>query len=323
VANHGVLEWDRAVPLRDGPVDVLAVGELLVDLISADYAEDFEAAVYHRYFGGSPANIAMNLNRLGARPQVASAVGDDGLGRYLLDRLRHAGLKTDLVDTVDEATSMVLLNKSRNSPVPIFYRGADGQLPWNEKLVQALLKSKILHFSCWPISMMPARGTIERLIRIAKDHRIRIGFDPNYHPGIWQKGEDGVAYVKSIVGQADFVKPSDDDAERLFGQDTPENQIRKFLDLGARLVILTLGRKGALASNGKEIVAFPTLADRVEDTTGAGDAFWSGFYAALTKGYAIRDSLTLGFAASAYKLKFTGAVADLPRLETLKEIYGR
>ena len=65
-----------------------------------------------------------------------------------------------------------------------------------------------------------------------------------------------------------------------------------------------------------------TLATEVVDTTGAGDAFWSGFYTAIVKGYTIRQALTLGFAVSAYKLKYTGAVVDLPKLEEIEEIYG-
>ncbi|MNJ55956.1 2-dehydro-3-deoxygluconokinase [compost metagenome] len=148
-----------------------------------------------------------------------------------------------------------------------------------------------------------------------------IGFDPNYHPMIWQSGEDGVAYVKSMIGKVDFIKPSEDDAERLFGKDTPDNHVQRFIELGAKLVIMTLGKDGAIVSNGSETVRFETMAREVVDTTGAGDAFWSGFYAGLIKGCTVRNALTLGFAVSAYKLQYTGAVVDLPSLERLIEIY--
>ena len=84
---------------------------------------------------------------------------------------------------------------------------------------------------------------------------------------------------------------------------------------------MTLGKDGAIVSNGSETVYLDSLATKVVDTTGAGDAFWSGFYAALIKGYTVRESLSLGFAVSAYKLKFIGAVVDLPKLEGIKELY--
>ncbi|WP_238916960.1 PfkB family carbohydrate kinase [Clostridium sp. YIM B02555] len=65
---------------------------------------------------------------------------------------------------------------------------------------------------------------------------------------------------------------------------------------------MTLGKDGAIASNGLETIRFETLAKEVVDTTGAGDAFWSGFYTSIIKGYSIREALNLGFAVSAYKL---------------------
>ncbi|MFC4302166.1 carbohydrate kinase family protein [Cohnella boryungensis] len=317
-----MLEFNRPLALQDRENDVLTVGELLVDLISEDYGDAHEGASYRKYFGGSPANIAMNVRKLGIQSQLAAAVGDDGLGKFLLDRLLSEGIEPAFVETVQEATSLVLLTKSRATPIPIFYRQADYRLSYRPQLEEILRKSKFLHFSCWPLSMSPSRDTIERMIDTAKRHRVWIGFDPNYHPMLWPKDEDGVAYVKSIIGQADMIKPSDDDAERLFGKDTPDNQILKFLSLGAKLVVLTLGKDGALASDGKETIRFPTLAAEVADTTGAGDAFWSGFYAALVRGHAIREAISLGFAVSAYKLRFTGAVVDLPDLETIQHSYG-
>ncbi|MDG0811709.1 carbohydrate kinase family protein [Cohnella rhizosphaerae] len=317
-----MLDLNRSLAMSAGEYDLLTVGELLVDLISAEYGDHHDASVYHKYFGGSPANIAMNANKLGIRPQLAAAVGADGLGKALIRQVRAAGIEPALIETVEHATSLVLVTKSRSTPVPIFYRGADYRLSFSPGLERSLRQSKMMHFSSWPISMQPSRGTIERMVEIARANGIWIGFDPNYHPMLWPKEEDGVGYIKAMIGKADIVKPSDDDAERLFGKDSPDNHIRRFLDLGAKLVILTLGKDGALVSNGKETIRFPSLAAEVEDTTGAGDAFWSGLYAALAQGCVLREAIRTGLAASAFKLKYTGALADLPRLDELKARYG-
>jgi sugar/nucleoside kinase (ribokinase family) len=316
-----MITFDHKIEFPNHSNDILTVGELLVDMISAEYDEDFESNTYHKFFGGSPANIAMNVKRLGIQSLIASAVGEDGFGKFLINHLQKVNIETKYVQQVDYATSMVVVTKSKNSPVPIFYRGADYHLIFTPELEEAVKQSKIIHFSCWPISQMPVRSTIEKIIESAKEHGKLVCFDPNYHPMIWQKGENGIQYVKSIIGKADIVKPSEDDAERLFGKDTYINQIEKFLQLGAKLVIMTLGKDGAIVSNGTETIHCNTLAKEVVDTTGAGDAFWSGFYAALVKGYSIREALNLGFAVSAYKLKYTGAVVDLPKLEEIKEIY--
>ncbi|MGH4120523.1 carbohydrate kinase family protein [Clostridium sp.] len=317
-----MFEFNERIIFQNKDIDILTIGELLVDMIAEDYGDNFECSTYNRYFGGSPANIAINTKRLGINSIVAACVGSDGLGKFLINSLIDVGIDTSCVAVTRNSTSMVLVTKSKASPIPIFYRDADYHLSYNEKLDNALKNCKIMHFSCWPISKEPSRSTIERAIEEAKDNGALVCFDPNYHEMLWDKNEDGVEYVKSLIGKVDIVKPSEDDAERIFGKDSNENQIKKFLDLGVKLVIMTLGKDGAIVTNGVETIVMDTLASQVVDTTGAGDAFWSGFYAAIINGYTLKEALKLGFAVSAYKLKYTGAVVNLPKLEEIKRIYG-
>ena len=317
-----MFNFDEKLTFNAKSNDILTVGELLVDMIATEYGSHVEADTFRKYFGGSPSNIAMNVKNLGINPLVASAVGNDGFGLFLMNHLKSSNIDTSCVQQVDNSTSMVVVSKSKESPVPLFYREADYQLAYTGKLEEALMNTKIVHFSCWPISKKPSRHTIEKVIETAMNNDLLISFDPNYHPMIWEKGEDGVSYIKSLIKYVDIIKPSEDDAERLFGKDTQEKQRAKFLELGAKLVIMTLGEDGAIVSNGKETIRFNTLATNVVDTTGAGDAFWSGFFAAIIKGDTIREALQSGFAVSAYKLNYTGAVVDLPRLGEIKKIYG-
>ncbi|PQP80176.1 carbohydrate kinase [Paenibacillus sp. PCH8] len=317
-----MLELDKSLNFADRSNDLLTVGELLVDLISNEYDEHIGCDGYTRFFGGAPSNIALNVSNLGIQSKIASAVGEDGLGTFLMNHLQKAGMDTNHIQRVDESTSLVVLTQSRNSPVPIFYRGADYHLSFTASMEHALHNSKIVHFSCWPISRVPARHTVERVITEAKSHGVLIGFDPNYHRMIWPRGEDGMEVVKSMISQVDVIKPSEDDAERLFGKAAPERQMERFLELGAKMVIMTLGKDGALVCNGRETISFESYATDIVDTTGAGDAFWSGFYTALVQGYTVRKALNLGFAVSAYKLRYRGAVVELPRLEFIKEQFG-
>ena len=316
-----MFELNSRLDFPDKRLDILTIGDLLIDMISEQYDEHAENDTYNRHFGGSPSNIAMNAQRLGIRPLVASAVGRDGLGQFLLNHLRRAGIDTRCIQQVDYATSMVVVTKSKSTPIPIFYRSADYHLQYTDSLEQALSEAKIVHFSCWPISRTPVRATIEHVIDKAREQGALLCFDPNYHPMIWQEGEDGAAYVKSMIGRVDIVKPSEDDAERLFGPDTHERQLDKFLQLGAKLVMMTLGAQGALVSNGRETVRFDALPTEVVDTTGAGDAFWSGFYAGIVKGCTLTEAMRVGLAVSAYKLQYTGAVVDLPTLEEIDALY--
>jgi len=313
---------DDRIDLKSGGNDLLAAGELLVDIVSVGDAEA-DGAECRLCFGGSPSNIAMNAKRLGLEPLAAACVGRDRLGDFLARRMELAGLDTRLVQRADEPTSVVVVNKSSATPVPIFYRGADFRLACAPELESAAASAKIFHFSCWPISMQPSRGAIEAALEKARESGSLVCFDPNYHPALWGKGDDGRSRVESAVARADVVKPSMDDAQRIFGKDTPENHARRFVELGARLVIMTLGKDGALVTNGAQSLRLPSMATgKAEDATGAGDAFWAGFYAAIVKGSAVREAVSVALAASAHKLKHVGALADLPPLEKLKEAYG-
>lgn len=316
-----MFSFDNTLKFNNKEIDVFTIGELLVDMISNDYDDSFDCSQYTKCFGGSPANIAMNIKRLGGNSALSSAVGNDGLGDFLINHLKNNNIDTRYISKVDNSTSMVLVSKSKTTPVPIFYRGADYNLQYDDNIEYALKNCKIVHFSCWPISQKNSRQTIEKVIDKAKENNILIGFDPNYHEMIWEKNHNGLEYIKNIISKVDIVKPSEVDAERIFGCDTPKKQVKKFIDLGAKLVIMTLGKDGAIVTNGDETLTFKTFATEIVDTTGAGDAFWSGFYTGLTKSYSLKDSLNLGFATSAFKLKHVGAIANLPTIEEIKDIY--
>lgn len=312
---------NNVVKFENKRFDVFAIGELLVDMISDDYDADNSCNKYSRYFGGSPANITMNIKRLGGNPIISASVGNDRLGEFLINNLKKNNINTEFINKVNNSTSMVLVTKSKETPLPIFYRSADYNLEYNEDIGSILKNSKIVHFSCWPISQKKSRKVIEKVIEEARKNNVLIGFDPNYHEMIWEKGHDGIEYIKNLIGKLDIIKPSEVDAERIFGPDTPENHVDKFIQCGAKLVIMTLGKDGAIVSNGTETIKFKTLATEVVDTTGAGDAFWGGFYTALTSNYPLKEALNIGFATSAFKLKNVGAIAELPSIEELKTLY--
>ena len=316
-----MINFHDTFEFEDKSIDIFAIGELLIDMISTDYSDNFQCNSYAKHFGGSPANIAMNIKRLGANSTIAASIGKDGLGDFLKQYLEDNYIETSYINRVDFSTSMVLVTKSKTTPIPIFYRGADYNLEYTPELKTAVKNCKIIHFSCWPISQKTSRSTIEKVIIEARKNNVLIGFDPNYHEMIWEKEHNGIEYIKQLISKVDIIKPSEDDANRIFGEDTPENQIDKFIKLGAKLVIMTLGSEGAIVSNGTEKMTFNTLASKIVDTTGAGDAFWSGFYTAIIKGYSVKVALQLGFAVSAYKLKFLGAVVNLPSIEEIKNIY--
>jgi fructokinase len=297
--------------LKDAANDILLIGEILVDEIR-------DGDLVKSYFGGSPANITINLKRLGCNPVLLAALGDDSNADFLHSFLVKEGLNTDFIYRSTVTTSKVLLNKSEDSPTPYFIRGSDHLIHFNRNVEEQLIDSKILHFSYWPLSLNPSKDAVLDAIKVAKKHNVKIGFDPNYHADLYMKDGFSIADVVELIKQVDIMKPSLDDAKRLFGDGLEvEEYLNMFRNLGVSVVVMTLGKDGLIASYDDTIVRYPSYAKVVVDSTGAGDAFWSGLYTGLIKGLSIDKSIKLGLACSAYNLKHVGALSDLPEYDNL------
>jgi sugar/nucleoside kinase (ribokinase family) len=310
------------LPRRD--IELLCMGELLIDVIASGYGELSACSRFERFAGGSPVNIASNARKLGVAAEVVAAVGADGWGDFLLDGLAAAGMDASLVQRRDDAaTSLVVLTRSRGTPTPLFYRDADRRIEASPELARIAADSSILHLSCWPLSAEPARGSALAAAEAARASGALVCLDPNYHPMIWKDRREALETLEALMPSIDIVKPSEDDAERLFGPDAPERQIRRYLDLGAKVVVMTLGPEGAIASDGREKREYPSVAGEVIDVTGAGDAFWCGLYAGILRGRGLDESIRLGMRVAAVKLRGVGAEMPREALAELRQELGR
>jgi fructokinase len=301
--------------LPDKIYDVVLVGEVLIDKIH-DKSNNTKISI----MGGSTANITINLKQLGQNPKFIGAVGRDSYGKEIIDKLEKNGIDTSSIFISKDKTSVVKIDKNEGSPVPEFYRTSDYHIHYNKELESTIKNSKILHFSYWPLSIEPSKSTILKSIEIARKNKVIIGFDPNYHVDLVPNGGLSIGEILDVIGKVDIIKPSLDDSVRLFGEGfTTTEYIQKYSDLGCKLVIMTLGEKGLIASYKGEIIKMSSLAKTVIDSTGAGDAFWGGFYSGIITNESIYDSLKLGSLCSAYNLKEVGAFNNFPNLKELKK----
>ncbi|MFD1141615.1 carbohydrate kinase family protein [Larkinella insperata] len=270
--------------------DLLAVGELLVDFIGHELADNLlQTRDFHRYQGGSPANMAANMARLGNRTALVACVGNDNLGVYLKDRVAEAGVDPQFI-AVDPATptSLVVVSRTRGTPDFIAYRQADCCiLP--EHLPESLLNdTAIFHTTCFALSRQPAQDAIVQAAHRANKAGCQVSIDANYAPAIWPDRAQAQRVLAQYCAANALVKLSDDDAVRLFEiRQEPEQIAAYFHALGARLVCLTLGADGSFISyeKGGQTIRVPGRAIQVIDATGAGDAYWAGFLTAWLEGY--------------------------------------
>ncbi|HMA59409.1 MAG TPA: sugar kinase [Halanaerobiales bacterium] len=311
---------DSNYTFEDSDIDIISFGELLVDLITEEEEVRLsEAEQFSRYFGGSAANVAVNSQRLGAKTRMLTRIGDDDFGEFLLSVLKRENISNEgiQIDNI-RRTPLVFVNKTSGTPAWLAYRDADKYIEFNEKVKELVNKTKIVYLTTFILSQKPSRKTALKVLdKIKKDEDTLLAFDPCYRPILWPEEDDGAQLVKSIISASDFIKPSLDDAEYLFGPDTPENYIEKYLQVGANIVILTMGEDGVLVSDGIEKFRLKVYSKKVVDVTGAGDSFWSGFMIGILDGMSIREAVKLGNATAAFKIRGVGALSQVPEKDYL------
>lgn len=301
--------------------EIICAGELLVDLISSDYAESFSAAdTYQRFPGGSPANVAMNLALLGRRSAMVASVGTDAAGEILLSGLQERGVDVSAVARVEEPTTLILVTRSRAVSAFEAYRAADARILPAQFDEAALLACRVFHTTAFALSREPARSTLLAAAARVVAAGGRLSIDANYAGKIWPDDREARRVIEGYLAlgttgrHGTLAKFSDVDFARLYGRPVgdPEEAVRFLLDRGAGVVCLTMGERGAWYSNGGPVGHLPVRPVEVRDTTGAGDAFWSGFLTGYLLDQAWPDCARLARAVAERKLSVVGPLRDLP-----------
>jgi len=295
--------------------DLLLLGETLIDIF-IDYQGN-----KHTLFGGSPANICVNTKQLGLKPLLVSTIGKDAYGDFLLSKLNDFNIDTRFINRCNSVTSSVMVNQTNASPTPTFFRGCDYNIELTDDLIDAVKHTKVFHFSYWPLTREPSKSTVLKLVDIAKENNVLISFDPNIHRDLLAEDSISRNELMDLLKKVDIIKPSLDDAARLFGfAATKDLYMDQFETLNIHLILMTLGEKGVYVSENKNRVHYATYATSIVDSTGAGDAFWSGFYGGYLNNYNLKDSVALGQITSGFVLKQIGAIIDLPNVESLSKL---
>lgn len=295
------------------PIDILSAGELLVDLITAEFVQTLdEASLFKRIPGGSPANLAMNMARLGNKTMLAACVGNDDMGGVLRNYVERVGVDVTYVAQVEEPTTLILV--TRSAAVSNFqpYRGADYQFSIRQFPFQRFEEISIFHTTCFALSRQPAQQVILQAAEKAKRAGCQLSIDANYAGKIWPDRREAQRVIAELCRLNTMIKISDVDWSRLYEGETPapEAVVDHFLKMGASEICFTLGDKGCWVGNSEEKHYLPARHVDVKDTTGAGDAFWSGYLTARLDGRSMLECSIAGRKMAELKLSHFGPLPD-------------
>lgn len=310
-----------STPLRpriDAPRRVLVVGESLIDIVATGNAPPVEIV------GGSPANVALGLGRLGAAPRLVTALGNDERGHRIADHLEESG-----VAIAGESWSL-----ARTATATARIRADGGadyefEIEWMLPPSIPLRGAGVVHVGSIAAFLPPGADAVLNLVhRVAR--RVIVTFDPNIRPALAGPRASALDRVMRLAAHADVVKLSDEDAEWLWPAASTDDVADLLLHNGANLVAITLGRRGAFAATRGARTRVDAPQVPVVDTVGAGDTFM----AALIRQVVGQPRLALDpseaeltevvdFSTVAASLTVQRAGADLPTEAQVRNALGR
>ncbi|MEJ2554831.1 MAG: sugar kinase [Anaerolineae bacterium] len=297
----------------DGDLDLLAIGETVVDFISVEETDWLlNAYTFRKYLGGSAANIAVYVARLGGKSAVVSKTGIGAMGQFLKGELQQAGVITEYMIMDHRVhTSVIFVSHTKRTPDFEAFRDGDYRLEPREVEEAAIQRARVVHASIYPLSREPGRSAVEKAFQLAQHHGKIISLDPNYSRQLWPDYPEAMEVLRRMLGYATITKPSLDDATRIFGRDkAPEEYIELFHSMGPGVVVLTMGARGILLSEGGRITHIPARPIEIVDATAAGDSFWAGFLVALLDGNSLRRCALFAREIVERKLATVGPLPD-------------
>ena len=258
--------------VQSGP-HILAIGEALIDVVITYEQPDFPVEIP----GGSPANVALTLGRLGRPVALATWIGLDERGRlidfHMYDSSVHVtGASRGASHT---STALARLDESGAASYTFDLEWAPAPpitVPPTAQIIEAGSISAIIE---------PGASAVLDALTRGREHAL-VCFDPNARPSIMGEPEAALASLERFIALADVVKVSDEDIEWLTGGAPIDEVVDRWLGMGPSLVVVTRGKHGSLAVTSSGLRFTKTPSDvKVVDTVGAGDSFMGGMIDAM------------------------------------------
>lgn len=280
--------------------DVICMGRAAVDLYGEQIGGRLEdMQTFSKYLGGSPANTAVGVARLGLRPAMLTRVGDEHHGRFVREALAAEGVDTSHVATdARRLTGLVFLGIQDRETFPlVFYRDqcADMALSAEDIDGDYIGSATALLLSGTHLSQPRTFEACRAAIALARERGTRIVLDIDYRPVLWGLTSPGMgeqrfvaddkvtAHLQGVIADCDLVVGTEEEIHIAGGSTDTLQALRRLRALTPALLVVKRGPMGCVAfdraipdslDDGLQGPGFPV---EVFNVLGAGDAFMAGF----------------------------------------------
>jgi 2-dehydro-3-deoxygluconokinase len=294
---------------------IVSIGECMLELAGS------VGGAARLAFGGDTFNTTLYLARLGLEPCYLTAVGTDPFSEEMLAGWRGEGVRTSLVVRIPgRLPGLYAIRTSAAGERSFYYwRGESAaralfQSPDCASALEPAAAADLLYFSGISLSLF---APLERARLAAVAARVRhrggeVAFDPNFRPACWKSTAEARAAIAEIAPHVSIALPTLEDERTLWGDETAQAAASRWRAFGAREQVVKLGADGALvgAPEGESHVP-ASPAERIVDTTGAGDSFNAGYLGMRMRGATPLDAARFAHTLASVVVQHPGAIAPV------------
>lgn len=299
---------------------VVVVGSFIVDItgFAHCFPKDGETVIGSAIKigpGGKGSNQATAISRAGADVVMVTKIGSDVLSNIAHEHYAAEGMSRKYIYKTDEVptgTAFIEVNETTGENRIIAVKGANELLTAEEV---AAAEQEIASCDAVLAQLETSDEAVVELFRLARKHGKLIVLNPAPYQPVPQGLFEGV----------DYLTPNETEAEYYSGiavntTEDAERAAEKLLELGAKNIIITLGKKGAFFSDGKTKMLVPTTDLKAVDTTGAGDAFNGGLAVALSEGMDIERAIRFANCTASISVTRKGTSPAMPYRHEIDEL---
>ncbi len=301
----------------------IVVGRVGMDLYPDPGVAIEDAQTLQVGMGGSSANIAAGICKLGGRSALVTRVSDDAVGRYCVQQLENYGVNADHVTSVaGEFRNSTAIYESRiKDHQSVIYRNgaADFQMDIADVEVVDYTRYGALITVGTVFAAEPSRAATFHAFALAKKAGVPIIFDVDYRPYSWPSAQVASDVLSRAAAECDMIVGNDEEFGFMAGSiDKGLAKARELSETSATVVVYKMGPEGAITfANGEEIRTGIYTVDALKPT-GAGDSFMAGLMTSLAGGHDLKTAVMRGSACASVTVSKPGCAPAMPDTITLE-----
>ena len=274
------------------------------------------------FLGGSSANIAVQLRKLGCNCKILTRVSNDSIGKFVINELNKNHIDNTLVriEGGESRTSVAIVESTIKDHQTVIYRNQAADLFMNQ---QDIINAKIKNFSCiiftgTCLASEPSRSAIFLALKIANKNNIPVIQDIDYRPYTWKSPKEASKVYLKAAKLCNVLIGNDLEFGILAMNYNKGLSLAKNLSNKVNIVIYKKGEKGSITFESNKKISKGIYKVKALKPTGAGDAFMGGLVGSIVNNYSLNDSIEIASAAAAIVVTKVGCSPAMPNMKEIK-----